>query len=707
MVQARLAVAKSFLEAYSRLPKKQQKKVREFTERFQQDPTRKGLNFEHIAGAKDPKVRSLRVDQTYRVIVVQPDRGDVLLCVWVDHHDEAYRWAERKTFEVNPLSGVLQVYSVEEGLEAISEAEPAPKKTEQRAPKLFDANDDEELLLAGVPQPLLISVRALETAHELDAIAPHLPADATDMLYLLAAGCDFMEALEEASRPKEKVAAIDTSDFTAALELPETQSVFKLVEGEDELEGILDAPLEQWRVFLHPSQRRLVDRHVNGPVRVLGGAGTGKTVVLLHRAKHLAELVFNQPEDRLLVTTFTRNLAIDLADTLKSLCPKVVERIEVRNLHAWARSFYEQQVGRRLKVLESDERRRELMAAAATVAPGEEFGVSFYLDEWDQVLQPQEAVTKELYFRARRVGRGTRLGRKQRSEVWEVLSRYRELLDADGLLEWQDVVREARLYLERSKTKLPYRAVLADEVQDLSPPELKLLRAIVSPGPNDMFLVGDAHQRIYSNMATLGACGIEIRGRSKRLKLNYRTTEEIRTRAVSILENLEIDDLDGGVDSLKGYRSLRTGPVPELHACERPEDEQKIIVETVTRWLQNSTPESICLGARTNRLVKRYMQILKDAGIPNEQIKPESSTSRPGVRVTTMHRLKGLEFKKVLLCGVQDGDVPLALPDMKFADEASIEDHDRRERCLFYVASTRARDELVVTGFGERSVFMK
>ena len=704
MVEARLALAKTFLEAYSRLPKKQQKKVREFTERFQEDPTRSGLNFERLEGARDPKVRSLRVDQAYRVIVVQPERGDVILCVWVDHHDEAYRWVERKVFEVNPLSGVLQVYSVEEGQLALAEAEPSG--TALTRPLLFDRFDDEELLLAGVPQPLLGSVRDLEFEPELDALAPHLPDDAADMLYLLAAGYDFLQALEEASRPKETVSAVDTQDFSTALERPESQRVFHLVKGEEELERILDAPLEQWRVFLHPSQRRIVERHVNGPARVLGGAGTGKTVVLMHRARFLAERMFTAPEDRLLVTTFTRNLASDLSANLATLCPKSSERIEVKNLHAWARSFYEQQVGRRLAVLDNTDRRREIMTQAATCAPADTLGIAFYLEEWDQVVQSQDVATQEEYFRAKRVGRGTRLGRKQRAEVWLVLARYRELIDADGLLEWQDVIREARLYIERKGVVLPYQAVLADEVQDFSPPELRLLRAIVPPGPNDLFLVGDAHQRIYGQMARMGACGIEIRGRSSRLKLNYRTTEQIQARAVSILKDLEIDDLDGGVDTLMGYRSLRTGPPPIIHRCERPMDEQEVILTTLHTWLEDTAPSDICLAARTNRLVDRYSDILVKAGIQATRIKTEDPSHRPGVRLATMHRLKGLEFKKVVLCGVQAGEVPLKLQGAAIADEVSAEDHEQRERCLFYVASTRARDELVITGFGSPSDFV-
>ncbi len=703
MAKVQLGLAKTFLEAYSRLPKKQMKKVRELTERFQENPEANGFNFEALGPQfNDPKVRSIRVDQTYRIIAVASKKGDVILCVWVDHHDEAYNWAKRKMFEVNPLSGIVQVYSMEPGVTPVLEQESAQPQFE--LPKLFAATDDEQLLLAGVPLPLLETVRLLTTDVELDDLAPHLPEDACDMLYLLASGYEFFDALEESSRPKEPVPAIDTEDFAAALELPETQRAFHIVDGEQELEDILDAPLEQWRVFLHPSQRRLVQRSANGPVRVLGGAGTGKTVVLMHKAKHLAESVFNGPDDRILVTTYTRNLANDLKKTLKGLAPSVGDRIEVKNLHSWARSFYEQQVGTSLKVLMDSQSRLSLMAEATDASIGDEYSPAFYLEEWDQVVQAQAIDDKGAYLKARRVGRGTRLGRAQRIEVWKVLSRYRELLEQDGYMELQDVVRETTLFLNANPSKLRYKAVLADEVQDFSPQDLRLLRALVPPGPNDLFLVGDAHQRIYGQMTSLGSCGIEIRGRAKRLKLNYRTTEQIRVRAVAVLEGLDVDDLDGGADTLSGYHSVRTGPVPTSVHCERPEQEQEVLLKTLDRWLENTAPHETCLAARTNALVDRYAKMLTQHGIPFQILKAEAPISGPKVHLATMHRLKGLEYKKVLLCGIQSGQVPL--PAYDAADTVSQADHSQRERCLFYVASTRARDELVITGYGQTSEFM-
>lgn len=713
-VTAKLALGKSFMESLSRLPKKIQKKAREALTRFIDDPTSSGQNFERLPGFADDKVRSLRVDQTYRMILVQPPRGDVFLAVWVDHHDEAYRWARAKTFEVNPRSGVFQVYSEEEGREAVAQArtQPAEAPRAEKPNGLFDPVDDEDLLLGGVPAPLLASVRTIETEAELDALEPHLPREAADILYLLAAGSTFEQALEEASRPRTAPAAVDVEDIEASLALPASKESFRVVEGEGELEQMLLAPLEQWRVFLHPSQRKLVEWRTNGPIRVLGGAGTGKTVVLIHRARFLATEVFTAPGERILVTTFTRNLAADIEAALRSLLAPgevdaVMGRVDVVNLHAWARRAYETALGTRVAVIESESERRRRMEEATIAASGDERPVAFYLEEWDQVVQGSEAQTRADYFRARRTGRGTPLSRAQRADVWRVFETYRAGLREAGLVEWQDVVREVRLHLAETEQGRPrYRAVLADEVQDFSNSEIRLLRALVPDAPDNMFLVGDAHQRIYGHMQSLGKAGIEIRGRSRRLRLNYRTTEEIRARAVAVLEGIEVDDMDGGVDSFTGYRSLRSGPAPEIHRLERASEEDARLVELVRRWREEVGAEAICVAARTKAALERYEGILRDAGIATQRIKGSAAASGAGVRTATMHRLKGLEFPRVIIAGVHEGLVPLTVGQDAHGDALGEEEHLKRERCLFYVAATRARDALAILGAGPRSPFL-
>jgi len=699
MSSPRIALANDFLTAFSKLPKKIQKKVREFTEKFQRDPTQSGLNFERVESACDPKVRSVRIDQAYRIIVIHPPKGDVFVCVWVDHHDDAYSWARNRKFEINPRSGVFQIFEIE----ILPDSKPEiPEKVARAEKDLLAEIEDEDLLIAGIPEPLLAAVRALRTESDLDDLAPHVPSDSAEMLYLLAAGYSVADAIEEADRGRTDPESVDVEDFEKALDRPISQQKFKVVTDEADLDKMLDAPLEQWRIFLHPSQRKMVQMNANGPVRVLGSAGTGKTVVLMHRANYLASQVFTGDNDRLLVTTFTRNLAFDLKMNLKNLCAdEAFSRLEVNNLHSWAAGYMRKQ-GHTFRIAKDFER-RELFELAMTEAADQSRTLEFFMDEWDQVVQAQEVESRDEYFTARRVGRGTRLSRKQRADVWLVLSRYRELLSEGGMVEWPDAIRETRLYIEKQNLRLPYRAVLCDEVQDFSTSELKLLRTMAPQEPNTLYLVGDGHQRIYGQPVRLGACGIEIRGRSRRLKLNYRTTEQIRDRAVAILEGKEIDDLDGGVDSLKGYQSLRTGPEPEIRHFDGEAEEADYIVGKIRHWLDSGAPsQSICVAARTkSQISSRYEAIFKAHGIETQKVQtePEKETQKPGVRLSTMHRMKGLEFSRVILVGVREGTVPLTVEDID-------PHHELSERCLFYVASTRARDELVITGYGERSIFL-
>lgn len=708
MIQPKVAFSKDFLQAYSALSVKIQKKVRRFTEKFQSDPTQSGLNFEHLDGATDPKVRSVRIDQAYRAIVVHPPKGDVYLCVWVDHHDKAYEWARNRSFAINPLSGTFQIFQRADGVPAIA-VEPQTEGAGSAAEPttLFHAHGDEDLLLAGVPEPLLASVRAVVSEVDLDALSPHIPSDAAEVLYYLAAGYSLIDAIEESSGSERRPELVDTDDFSAALERPESKERFKVVDDVAELEAVLDAPLEQWRIFLHPSQQKLVRMKANGPVRVLGGAGTGKTVVLIHRANHLASTVFDGPTDRILVTTFTRNLALDLRANLRNLCsPENFARLEIANLHSWAVGYMRRE-GYRFRIA-TDPQRRQLFEMAHEELGRASHPLSFYMDEWDQVVQAQEVSSRDDYFTARRVGRGTRLTRRQRAEAWQVFARFRELLEEKGLVEWPDVIRETRCYIEKQGAAPGYRALLSDEVQDFSASELRLLRVLAPNSPNSLFLVGDGHQRIYGQPIRLGWCGIDIRGRGRRLKLGYRTTEQIRNRAVAVLRGREIDDLDGGLDSLKGFVCLRHGPEPVISSLGREADEAKLIVDTLRAWTEAIPPESICVVARTRaQLRDRYEQILEAAGIQAVYVEkdPESEREKPGVRLATMHRLKGLEFSRVLLVGVQDGLVPLTLPT-EWDDPESTHRHELQERCLLYVAMTRARDELVVVGYGSPSALL-
>jgi superfamily I DNA/RNA helicase len=692
-----VAVSKDFFTAFSRLPQAQQKKTREFMDRFQANPKSAAIHYEPIKDMRDKRVRTVRIDLAYRAIVLHPEQGDTFLMLWVDHHDEAMDWARRKVFEVNETTGAFQVYdAVEVGSLPIPPVT-QPKAVDAYGP--FEAFADEDLLRVGLPGVLLPAVRALPSADQLEELKPHLPEEAYEALFWIGhLGYSVDQALgERESRP---AVAVDAQDVEAALAHPDSRRRFAVVRSADELEQMLDAPLAQWRVFLHPSQARLVRRHFAGPARVLGGAGTGKTVVAMHRIRHLAQNVFNASTDRLLFTTFTRNLADNIRANLRGLCGDEFDRLEVVHLHGWAMSYLRGQGVNVEIATNADVRAAWREALAAHPGPWPE---AFYRSEWERVAQAQGLRTREEYLQALRAGQSQRLTRPQRDQVWLVLDAYRQRLAARGKREWLDVIREARERLAAAGEH-PYRAVVVDETQDLHAEELRLIRQLAPEGPNDLFFVGDAHQRIYGRPLVLAQCGINVRGRASKLRLNYRTTDEIRGWSVGLLAGQAVDDLDAGADTAQDYRSLLHGLAPEVRHFATADDELAFIIERLKELTAEVPAETMCLVARTSRLLTdHYLPALRAAGLPVCLLTADTpDAGTPGVRLATLHRVKGLEFAHVLIASVNDGVIPLEAAHL---DPDSVEqaEGELRERCLLHVAATRARDTLAITSHGKSS----
>lgn len=697
-----VAIASEFLSAFARIPQSQQKRVREFTEKFQANPTSASINYEKIHGTKDPKVRTVRISLAYRAVILHPEQGDVYVLVWVDHHDEAMDWAREKTFEINPNTGALQVVNVVAAERAVSEVA-GGAEAPARSMGIFDEWDDATLLSFGVPEVLVPAVRVVKGKDQLLSLGKYLPEEAAESLAWLADGIPPEEIRAAYSAPAKK-SVVDTGDFEKALQNPDTRRRFVTVESQHDLAAMLDAPLEKWRVFLHPSQARLVTRNFNGPARVLGGAGTGKTVVAMHRARHLAAEVFTGPADRVLFITFTANLAQHVANNLKALCGEELSRIEVSNLHSLAvklmRSF-----GAEFEVA-NDEETGECWRQAVQSSENNGWDLGFLRQEWDQVVQVNGITTKDAYLKVSRVGRGKTLSRPERARLWDVFEAYREALDDLGKVEWLDVIKSTRRFLEKSDPPLPYRAAVVDEAQDLHAEEWRLIRRLVKSGPNDLFLVGDAHQRIYDRRVVLSKCGVDVRGRSGRLNINYRTTEQIRDWAVALLGGFKADDLDAGTDDNSSYLSLLSGPSPEVRHFENEDDERAFVLETIRGLISERPPEDVCLVASTKASLKNtYRPLLESAGITNTVLEKTDDRGAPGVRLATMHRVKGLEFPCMILAGVNDGGVPRRIPSLD-SDPTAKAEHEERERSLLFVAATRARDLLIVTSYGTPSPYL-
>ena len=693
----KVAISSDFFTALSKLTNEVSHKTIKLIEKFRKNPKATGLNYEKLHGTEN--MHSLRVDRGYRCILMSPKQGDVYILLWVDAHDRAYDWAKRHRCIINPESGNIQVIQTQYETKIVT--------NQQEEQGFFSQFKDKELMKLGVPETLLLLVKGIENEEQLDEIQEgYLTDEVYEALFYLLAGDSFEDVYRMLYSDTED--QVDTQDFVKALESESAKRNFYVVEEDDtELSNMLNAPLEKWRVFLHPTQQKLVYGHYNGAVRVLGGAGTGKTVVAMHRAKFLAQQL--KEGQKLLFTTFTKNLAIDIYENLKKICDReVLERIEVKNFDQWVYEFLSSN-GYEDKIIYGNQKER-LWDEALSIKPKEldKFEDSFFKEEWTRVIQPQSVNSLNDYIKASRVGRGTRLNRKQRRAIWEVFEEYRRLLSSHNYKEPSDAMRDARLLIEQGKLITTYSSVVVDEAQDFNAQAFMLLRAMVSEGRDDMFIVGDAHQRIYGQKVVLGQCGVKIVGRGKKLKLNYRTTDEIKKWAVAILEGEEIDDLDDGTDSNRDYKSLYHGPKPEVKFFESFEEEIADIEQYINLCKKEDAESRICIVARKQDLVSSYYNHFKQSEIGALKISRDSkdNLAHTGVRVATMHRVKGLDFDHVIIASLNKDISPLKVAI--YSNERQIEEElIRKEKALVFVSATRAKKTLLITSYGERSEFLK
>lgn len=336
---------------------------------------------------------------------------------------------------------------------------------------------------------------------------------------------------------------------------------------------------------------------------------------------------------------------------------------------------------------------------------------TFFEDEWEQVIQAANVADREAYLRVSRTGRGTRLSRSDRALIWPVFAEYRAQLAERGVKEVDDAYRDAAALLAAEPPAAGdfgnYDAVIVDEAQDMGAQAFHLLRAIAPPGKNGLFITGDGHQRIYrGRRVVLGRCGIDIRGRSRKLRLNYRTTEQTRRWAASLLAGRDIDDLDGGADDNRGIKSLTRGPEPQLaHFATREEHDAHLLAHIRDLQAQGQPLRGICVATRTSAERDAAAQSLEGEIDHFVVGRSADDGGQEGVRVATMHRVKGLEFDHMVLASVNSGLVPLrqrAAP----ADAVAESSMETEERSLLYVAATRAKKSLKCVSFGTPSRFL-
>lgn len=680
-------IADTFTAALARLPAQEQKAVKTSAFDMQLDPAGPGLQFHRIEASKDPNFWSVRVNRDIRIIVHRTAAS--LLLAYVDHHDKAYAWAERRRIEAHPRTGAVQIVEsrarVEESAPTLFRP-PAPKQPAPE-PALFAALSDEDLLSIGLPEDWIEPVRAATESRFFD-LAPHLPAEAAEGL------------LEYAATGRlPKPAPVESIDPFAH---PDAQRRFRVIENLDALRAALDAPWERWSVFLHPSQAGVIERTYGGPARIAGSAGTGKTVVALHRAVRLAR---SDPQAQVLLTTFSKPLADSLqrkVDLLIAAESGARGRITVAPWDGLAEELHQLVHTRRPRLATLT----QIQAALVQAAGGTEvWSERFLTSEFRHVVDAWQVADEAAYADTPRPGRRSRLGAKQRAALWPIFTAARARLASQGLVTWAQVFGALAAHYEARGAK-PFSHVVVDEAQDLGVPELRFLRALAPEGEDRLFFAGDLGQRIFQPPFSWKALGIDVRGRSTTLKVNYRTSHQIREAADRLLPGA-VHDMDGREEARKGTVSVFDGPQPQVLKLDDETSER----EAILRFLEAARadgvlPHEIGLFVRSRAQLDRARAVAHAAGLVPVEPGDAPSAAGESVIVGTMHLAKGLEFKVVVVLACDSEVLPLQERIDTVTEEAELDEVFETERHLLYVACTRARDHLLITGVRPTSEFL-
>lgn len=682
-------IADTFTESLGRLSADEQKAVKMTAFDLQMNPSHPGLSFHKLDRAKDKNFWSVRAGADIRLIVHRTK--DSLLICYVDHHDKAYAWAERRKLETHPKTGAAQIVEIRETVREIVvptfvHREAAPPA----ARRLFEGFSEDQILGMGVPMEWVPDVMAA-TEDSLLSIATHLPAEAAEALLELATG----------GRPRGAKALVAVAD---PFEHPDAQRRFRVMTNEDELRQALDYPWEKWMVFLHPEQRQCVDRNYGGPARVAGSAGTGKTIVAIHRAAHLAR---SHPEARVLLTTYSDSLANALENRMRRLLgsePKLAERIDVHSLPAIGRRLYRAAFGDVRVAKEAEIREAAIRASSA--APGHKFTLQFLVSEWEQIVDAWQIRSWEAYRDVPRLGRKTRLAEPQRATLWRIFEAMLGDLRGRGLQTASGIFARLADSLAGGARK-PFEFAVVDESQDLGVQHLKFLAALGGGRPDALFFAGDLGQRIFQQPFSWKAVGVDIRGRSRTLRVNYRTSHQIRAQADRLL-GPEVTDADGITEERGGTVSVFNGPPPRVQLAAHARAESELVgawlAERVREGVQ---PQEMGVFVRSAAEIERAKDSLNRAAIPFKVLDDTMATTTGHAALSTMHLAKGLEFRCVAVMACDDTVLPLQSRIEAAGEDSDVREAYDTERHLLYVACTRARDHLLVTAVKPGSEFLE
>jgi superfamily I DNA/RNA helicase/mRNA-degrading endonuclease RelE of RelBE toxin-antitoxin system len=685
-------IADTFTDSLTRLTAQEQKAAKTTAFDLQLDPSSNGLSFHKLDRAKDTNFWSVRVNSDIRLIVHRT--ASSILLVYVDHHDDAYKWAERRKIERHPTTGAMQLVEVRERVEVVEVFKPkdVPEVTAPVAEPtrpLFDNLRKFELMSFGVPEEWVNDVRGA-TEDTLFEIIEHLPQEAQEALLKLAVG----------EKPQPPVPAPVEADPFAH---PDAQRRFRVLTNAEELKQALDYPWDKWAVFLHPAQADLVERSFTGPTRVSGSAGTGKTIVALHRAVHLARV---NPDSTVLLTTFSKALANSLRVKLASLVagePALSARIVIKAISAVGYDLYSEQFGQ--PQIAAPAMIRSLIIKAASEVEGHRFSTHFLVGEWDDVVDAWQLRSWDDYRDVSRLGRKTRIGGKQRETLWSIFERVRAGLVERSIVTWADVFGQLTESLTANSAR-PYDFAVIDEAQDLGVAEARFFAAMALGRNEGLFFAGDLGQRIFQQPFSWKSLGLDVRGRSNTLRINYRTSHQIRLHADRLLP-ATVSDVDGNSEGRRGTVSMFDGTPPTVIACTDTDHECSIVGKWISDRLQEGcAPSEVGVFVRSDAELKRARAAVKAAGARAVELNDKVEVEVGAVAISTMHFAKGLEFRSVVVMACDDDVIPQSDRIESVADDADLEEVYNTERHLLYVACTRARDHLLVTGIAPVSEFV-
>lgn len=687
-----------YLEQMITMPKTIQQKALSFAKKFKANSKSAAIHLESISTFKDQRLRSVRIDLKYRAIVRVPESGDVYYMLWIDNHDEAYRWAENKTADWNEETQTIQIFSTKE----ISKQAEEIVANSSGNNGIFDQFNDKDLLKLGVPDVLLPSIRQISDLNGLDALSTFIPLSLFESLFFLIDGADITSLITEIEEGKSERLDYESQ----ATSFNNQRSFIELDEDDAIFQDIIDGEWAKWKFYLHPSQRKIVIYNSKGPIKVSGGAGTGKTVAAIHRLKHLTEL---KNSGKVIFLTYTTALTENLRKTLNEF------PINSSNYDLSTIDSFVYKIALKHGIIDKSLKIADRPGVKKVQDLWEElFETNVYSYDLEQVMREYEYVIlyhgiSEItdYLKVSRVGMGKSLSRRQRSEIWNIVSSFEDLLKSQNHIHSFALYNLVSTYL-KDNPDLEYKHCIVDELQDLSNVHLRFIRALIQEGENDLFLVGDPLQNIYDRRLNFSKTHIHIRGkRSRRLRVNYRTSEEIRRKAISVINGITFDNFDGEVEPQSEYLSLFHGTPPSITMYNSKDEELNHIIELIQKYTETQDKSevklsTICIACRVKDDLKTVKKILHKKSISYYDLKDKSGDIS-GIHLSTFHSLKGLEYKHIILSAVNERTCPFLPYGFDTWDKSETESYLHKERSLIYVVITRARETVNILGVGEKS----